>query len=91
LFYHSVRKMASSGQIVFEQIVSRLGQKIQRKFITGHDTRRIGLFFWNKINCDCKQIWRDEHGLNAFWAFAQALKNSFLTDNRVEIIKLYNS
>jgi len=41
-------------------------KKIQRKFLTGHDTRRIGLFFWNKINCDCKQIWSDEHGPNAF-------------------------
>jgi len=70
--------MASQGKIVFDQFVAKLGLKATSRYIDGHSAQKLGKFFWPLLNSDFKEMTRTEHGRQAFWVFAQHLKDCFV-------------
>jgi len=86
-----VSTMASSGQVMFSNIVAGLAEKAGTKFINGHDTQQLGRYIWSMISDDMKEKLRDQNGKEAFWQFASHFKTSLINNDLEEIISLYHS
>jgi len=80
------------GELVYKQIVEKLMYRFQHRLTTWCDIKRIGLFFWNKLNETYKNKWEKRHeGEEAFWYFAQHLSYYIRSDYTIMILFLYNN
>jgi len=73
--------MTSQGELVFRQLVVKLSQRVSTRYITGHEVQKICKFFWPLLSEDFKTGARGEHGRQAFWGFAQFLKDCLINNH----------
>jgi len=83
--------MATTGQVFYNKIVAQLAKKAGSRFLTGHDTQKIGRYFWAMLTDECKEQQRQESGKQAFWNFASLMKNCLINSDLEPINSLYLS
>jgi hypothetical protein len=81
--------MASQGEIIFQQFIGKIQQKVSTRFMTARDAQSIGKFFWPLLSQKFKQELKIVHGRNAFWDFAQYLKQCFINGEMGPIYDLW--
>jgi hypothetical protein len=81
--------MASPGELIYSQVVSKLAHKISTRFITGHDVQAIARFYWPLLNDEYKASLKAQDGRQAFWQFAQTLKFCFINNQSEVIVELW--